>query len=303
MFTKIFKKFALQKKLIKNPPILSRFSSQFCLFNTYPPIPMAKAERAPILLLFDVDGTLTPARLKVEPFVWELLTEARKKVYLGIVGGSDLPKQQEQLSVGNNAVDSLVLYLGLMFKKAHVNVYSINKNEMIRDVRIRISWFIFFLNYLKRFINFCLHYIADLDIPIKRGTFVEFRSGMINVSPIGRNCSQEEREEFYKYDQKHKIREKMIQEFANQLPDLAKKLKCSIGGQISFDVFPHGWDKTYCLQFVEKENFKEVHFFGDKTEYGGNDYEISNDKRTISHTVKNPKDTAKIVSEILSKIN
>jgi hypothetical protein len=33
-----------------------------------------------------------------------------------------------------------------------------------------------------------------------RGTFVEFRSGMINVSPIGRNCSQEERDEFEKYD-------------------------------------------------------------------------------------------------------
>jgi hypothetical protein len=38
---------------------------------------------------------------------------------------------------------------------------------------------------LKRFINFVLHYIADLDIPIKRGTFIEFRTGMLNVSPIG----------------------------------------------------------------------------------------------------------------------
>ena len=25
-----------------------------------------------------------------------------------------------------------------------------------------------------------------------------------------------------------------------------------------------GWDKTYCLQFVEEE-FSEIHFFGDKT--------------------------------------
>ena len=24
-----------------------------------------------------------------------------------------------------------------------------------------------------------------------------------------------------------------------------------------------GWDKTYCLQFVEKEH-SEIHFFGDK---------------------------------------
>ena len=38
-----------------------------------------------------------------------------------------------------------------------------------------------------------------------------------------------------------------------------------IGGQISFDVFPIGWDKTFCLQFVEKEGYKEIHFFGDKT--------------------------------------
>ncbi|PRQ58924.1 putative phosphomannomutase [Rosa chinensis] len=53
---------------------------------------------------------------------------------------------------------------------------------------------------LKEFINFTLHYIADLDIPIKRGTFIEFRSGMINVSPIGRNWSQEERDEFERYE-------------------------------------------------------------------------------------------------------
>jgi hypothetical protein len=33
-------------------------------------------------------------------------------------------------------------------------------------------------------------YISDLDIPVMRGTFIEFRNGMLNVSPIGRNCSQ-----------------------------------------------------------------------------------------------------------------
>ena len=38
---------------------------------------------------------------------------------------------------------------------------------------------------LKPFINFVLHYIADLDIPVKRGTFLEFRAGMMNISPIG----------------------------------------------------------------------------------------------------------------------
>lgn len=40
----------------------------------------------------------------------------------------------------------------------------------------------------KKLVRFCLAYISKLDIPVMRGTFVEFRSGMINVSPIGRNA-------------------------------------------------------------------------------------------------------------------
>lgn len=67
-------------------------------------------------------------------------------------------------------------------------------------------------------------------------------------------------------------------------------LTYSIGGQISFDVFPVGWDKTYCLQFVEKD-FDEIHFFGDKTYEGGNDHEIFESAKTIGHTVTSPDDT------------
>lgn len=38
----------------------------------------------------------------------------------------------------------------------------------------------------------------------------------------------------------------------------------SAGGQISFDVFPEGWDKRYCLGIVEKDSYQRIHFFGDK---------------------------------------
>jgi len=64
-------------------------------------------------------------------------------------------------------------------------------------------------------------------------------------------------------------------------------------------VFPHGWDKTYCLQHVEADknlpdgvDFTTIHFFGDKTFKGGNDYEIYEDSRTIGHAVSSPDDTA-----------
>ena len=49
--------------------------------------------------------------------------------------------------------------------------------------------------------DFCLRYISNLKLPKKRGTFVEFRNGMINVSPIGRNASIEERNEYEVYVQ------------------------------------------------------------------------------------------------------
>ena len=69
------------------------------------------------------------------------------------------------------------------------------------------------------------------------------------------------------------------------------KLKFSIGGQISFDVFPEGWDKTYCLKYIADGEYDEIHFFGDKTFEGGNDYEIFIHPRVKGHTVTSPNDT------------
>ena len=62
--------------------------------------------------------------------------------------------------------------------------------------------------------------------------------------------------------QKHQIREKFVAALQKEFPDIG--LKYSIGGQISFDVFPIGWDKTFCLGLLDLSKYKEVHFFGDK---------------------------------------
>eukprot|EP01017_Pseudomicrothorax_dubius_P044796 TRINITY_DN7620_c0_g1_i4.p1 TRINITY_DN7620_c0_g1~~TRINITY_DN7620_c0_g1_i4.p1 ORF type:complete len:172 (+),score=65.29 TRINITY_DN7620_c0_g1_i4:64-579(+) len=149
---------------------------------------------------------------------------------------------------------------------------------------------------LKTFINFCLKYLADIDIPIKRGTFIEYRNGMLNISPIGRNCSQEERDAFEKYDHEHKIRAKFVETLKQQFKDY--NLKFSIGGQISFDVFPIGWDKTFCLRYLE--GYNEIHFFGDKTFEGGNDYEIFVHEKTVGHSVTGPQDTIKQLKELFN---
>lgn len=38
-------------------------------------------------------------------------------------------------------------------------------------------------------------------------------------------------------------------------------------------------------------HYTTIHFFGDKTFAGGNDYEIYEDSRTIGHSVMGPNDT------------
>ena len=97
----------------------------------------------------------------------------------------------------------------------------------------------------KKLINFSLRYIADLDIPIKRGTFIEYRNGMMNISPIGRNCSRDERNAFEEYDKEHNVRKAFVEALKKEMEGC--NLHFSIGGQISFDVFPKGWDKSFCL--------------------------------------------------------
>jgi phosphomannomutase len=178
-----------------------------------------------ILALFDVDGTLTPARKTATPETLAFLRDLRAKVTTGMVGGSDLVKQREQLGEGVlHMFDFVFPENGLAAFRAGERIGSTSFREFLGEAR------------LKEFINFTLAYLATLDIPIKRGTFIEFRTGMLNVSPIGRNCSQEERDEFEKYDLAHGVRATMVKALAARFESFG--LKYSIGGQISFDVFP-----------------------------------------------------------------
>jgi len=215
----------------------------------------------------------------------QLLKELRQRVVIGFVGGSDLSKIKEQL--GSDAVDNF----DFAFAENGLTAYRMSKELASQSFIGHLGE----ANY-KKLVNFILRYLSEVDIPIKRGTFIEFRNGMMNVSPLGRNASVQERYDFEAYDKVHQVRATFVQRLREEFVSLG--LTYSIGGQISFDVFPTGWDKTFCLRHVEKEGFDEIHFFGDRTFKGGNDYEIFSDSRTIGHSVTSPDDTIRIVREL-----
>eukprot|EP00906_Rhabdomonas_costata_P028795 RCo040707 len=239
------------------------------------------------IALFDVDGTLTLPRQKVMPEMLEALRRLKTKgVAVGMVGGSDLVKQKEQLGddlLESGLFDYVFTENGLLSFKDGKEIHRQNLKGALGE------------KPYQELVKTALRMIADLDIPVQTGTFVEYRAGMVNISPIGRNATVEERNAFEAYDKVHGIRAKMVDSLQKQFGDKLN-LKFSVGGQISFDVFPKGWDKTYCLRFLD--DFETVHFFGDKTHAGGNDHEIYESPRTIGHSVKTYQDTIKLLAEL-----
>ncbi|XP_053440785.1 phosphomannomutase 1 [Nycticebus coucang] len=240
-----------------------------------------------VLCLFDVDGTLTPARQKIDPEVAAFLQKLRGRVQIGVVGGSDYAKIAEQLGDG----DEVIKKFDYVFAENGTVQYKHGRLLSKQTIQNHLGE-----ELLQDLINFCLGYMALLRLPKKRGTFIEFRNGMLNISPVGRSCTLEERIEFSELDKKEKIREKFVEALKTEFA--GKGLRFSRGGMISFDVFPEGWDKRFCLDSLDQESFDTIHFFGNETSPGGNDFEIFADPRTVGHSVVSPQDTVQRCREI-----
>ncbi|XP_037016466.2 phosphomannomutase 1 isoform X3 [Artibeus jamaicensis] len=178
-----------------------------------------------VLCLFDVDGTLTPARQKIDPEVAAFLQKLRSRVQIGVVGGSDYSKIAEQLGEGDEVIEKFDYVFAengtVQYKHGRLLSKQTIQNHLGEEL-------------LQDLINFCLRYMALLRLPKKRpdgaglnsgpclllsdshpittsGTFIEFRNGMLNISPIGRSCTLEERIEFSELDKKERIREKFVE--------------------------------------------------------------------------------------------
>ena len=247
------------------------------------------------LILFDVDKTLSESRCVMKPEMKNILQTLKTGGYkIGIVGGSDFAKQKEQLG------DDILEFFDYVFSEnglvAFKNGQSLNDMYMFELKKKKTTNIIDFLGdeFLTQFIDDVLLYLSEIKLPFKRGHFIEMRQGMINISPCGRSVTADERKCFEMIDKCQNIRNKLVHRLTQKYGEI---LKFSIGGTISIDAFPHGWDKTFCLYYIGKDHFSKIYFFGDQTQPGGNDHEIYNDSRVIGFSVKNPEDTLKQIQE------
>lgn len=100
-------------------------------------------------------------------------------------------KQQEQLGSPNVDVTSL---FDFCFSENGLTAFRLGETLASNNF---IQWL--GEDKYQNLVDFVLKFIANTKLPRKRGTFIEFRNGMVNISPVGRAASIEERDEFEAY--------------------------------------------------------------------------------------------------------
>ena len=202
--------------------------------------------------VFDVDGTLTPSRGKIDPQfeAWFSNFIEREKVFL--VTGSDYPKTAEQL--GNEICESVATVYNcqgndVWFKGKRVNSKEFEPPKELNE--IMTGW------------------LDGSPFPYRTGNHVEHRRGLINFSIVGRNANPEQRKEYYEYDCKARERETI----AFQINSAFQNVTATVGGETGIDIHRTGADKSQILEDFQKDD--EIHFFGDRIDEGGNDYPLA----------------------------
>ena len=203
--------------------------------------------------IFDVDGTLTPSRQKIDPDfeAWFSKFVANNSVWL--VTGSDYPKTEEQL--GSEICESVA------------TVYNCSGNDVwFQGKRVNSKQF----TPPQGLYNLMNGWLQTSSFPLRTGNHIEERTGTINFSIVGRNANQKEREFYVKHDLETRERESIAFQINLEFPDIM----ASVGGETGIDIYRAGGDKSQILEDFDSP-YNDIYFFGDRMEEGGNDFPLA----------------------------
>ena len=227
------------------------------------------------IFMFDIDGTLTPPRLPMTEEMVKMFKGFCERNRVILVTGSDMSKVVEQVPEEiRNLVEGIYTCSGNAYTVGDEIVY---ENEFIPPEEL--------IALLEDWKNYS-HY------PVKTGRHLEHRDGMLNYSTVGRNCTQEQREDYEAWDTENGERKILRERILHMFPSL----DCAIGGQISIDIYPKGLDKSQSYHRVKGDNPDHaIIFCGDRLMPGGNDYPFFK-AMGENHTKCHPLDIAVPVS-------
>ena len=230
--------------------------------------------------IFDIDGTLTPSRMQIDPdfrafmliFAWE------HDVYL--VTGSDRKKTIEQVG------DDLYNRAKRVYNCSGSDVYEGDKNVYRDQWELPLD--------VERFLNDEMDYS---QFPIRNGNYIERRPGSVNFSILGRDEDPfNGRKEYVEWDKRTNERADIADRIRRQFPGLT----VAVGGQTGIDIGPFGSDKSQILRDFSQDD--QIHFFGDRMEKGGNDHSLAMVVQNLSmgeiHPVNRWEDTWELLKDV-----
>lgn len=233
-----------------------------------------------ICYIFDVDGTLTLPREKMDPsFANEFCAWAHGKQCF-IATGSDYSKTKSQ--VPWDVLDlfkNIFCCMGNEVRGAHGKV--LQKSKFTLPSELKESLF---------------EILKDSEYPVRTGNHIELRTGMANFSIVGRNATAKERKDYNKWDQIELERQKIANFINKEYPTL----NASVGGSISIDIIEEGCDKGQVIHHLENAGATKIVFVGDRCFPGGNDFGVVRELKKSNlafewYQVDNPKETLSLL--------
>lgn len=253
------------------------------------------------LFLFDMDGTLTPPRQKMEMDIELMLSSLQEADFeVGIITGSDFNyiKQQCSKLFDLSLVDThRIHFLPCNGTKYILNGKLLYSNDMSAHMGTK-KWNQLMVYLISLQNSLALSYMDEMPLT---GHFFNYRQSTLNWCPIGRNAVNEDRKLWESLDRNNKIRFPIMKQIEDYIRDVLEvDIVVKLGGDTSFDIFPMGWDKTYPLTKTKLLDEYNIFFVGDRCEQSGNDYELYSHPRTTSFKTTSPMETIEIVNKVLS---
>jgi len=238
------------------------------------------------VILFDVDGTLTLSGDIIREDMIEVIRKLslNNDFVLGIVGGGNYQKILWQLGTS-------IKYFKYIFAECGAVVYVNGQLVMEKNMLQHCD-----RNVLNKIIKKALHIISQMPI-IYHGQQIDFRKGLVYISPPGMQATNYEREYFLKCDATMNLRKNLLDELI--LLDRDCLFEIVYGGSVGIAVYPKRWNKSQVIDYLKNvEPPTKIYYFGDRTDPDGNDFPIYSHPLVNGISVSDYYDTVKKINQL-----
>lgn len=243
------------------------------------------------LVVFDMDGTLTPSKAPVRSDMVRVLSGLLRNKMVAVIGGGRYEQFRWQF------VEKA------KFKKELLKKLFLFPTSSTAFYRYRGGWKKVYAHELpaqtkKKIFHMFAAVFKDIGYKHPQkiyGQIIEDRGTQVTFSAAGQKAPIKVKEEWKKKNDRLRLR--MAKLLAKKLPDLEVR----VGGLTSIDVTRKGIDKAYGIRQIEKVlkiKIKDMLFIGDAIFPGGNDYAVV--RAGVDYVkVRGPEDTKRVIKFLL----